>query len=363
MGFGIRPAKKSLSFIPDQIQEHSFRVMNEDLSETAIKLSTSGDLSDYIILPFETVTFDGLEKIINYRLDLSGDIEPGNHEGVILVEQLLLDDASAISTRLALSYKLSLNVPFPNKSITADLNVITNNKEHIFNVSLTNTGNRNIEKIKLNLNIYEGETLTHSFKPKSNSINIAGSKTFEFSVKKGAISNGRYAAIIDVEYDDEFKTIEQIFDLGKPEIGLNIPETNFRPGTINKIDLEFNNLWNQKVFDIYADIDFMDSNSRILSSLTTYSFDIESRGIKSVDSYWDATNFTYGNYKAQVTIYSGNLTSTKTFEVSLLTDTQRRELIMRDNRTQAFTFIFVALVLVLSILLYLLYGKRKKRKP
>lgn len=360
--FGIRPAKKSVQYIPGQVQNHSFRITNEQLTKSSVEISTSGELEHLMIIPENFASFDTAEHIVEYRLDFTKELSPGVYEGKIIVEQLSPEDQSQISAKLALSYKVIVTVPPPKKYLDAEFSLAESEDDYTLILLLENSGNQNIEEAKAVIELVDilDSSSVKTFEPESSSLTVGSSKTFEFILDKKEILPGRYNANIMLSYDKESRYFNESFNIGKPEIDLTIPNSHFTINTMNKFDVVFENLWNQKFSGVYATIEFYDGPSK-LSELRTHSFEIDPRQKKIVEAYWDTTNFTFGGYDAHITIHSGNYTKTNIFSVNIVSEDKQHEILLKQ-KTRPFIFIFAVLILTLIIMVYLLLRNTKKRK-
>ena len=110
-----------------------------------------------------------------------------------------------------------------------------------------------------------------------------------------------YFAKAKAYYDEKIALAEQVFDLGKKSIEItSIEAPGFRLGFINKLSISVRNLWNERLSDLYFNVDIGKGGSFITENLRTINKDVEPLATESFEVFWDTASVEPGVYDLKI---------------------------------------------------------------
>ena len=143
---------------------------------------------------------------------------------------------------------------------------------------------------------------------------------------------------------------------------------NFQLGEIVEFDILLQNLWNQPVKDVFAEVIVSDA-SRITSEFKTSSESVLPLSQATLKGYWNTRNVPVGDYTMDVLLHYGNKISKTPFNVSVsLNDVKVSTIgkIISSKETGGLNFSngMIVIIFIVSILVnvFLFFSIRKIMK-
>jgi len=104
-----------------------------------------------------------------------------------------------------------------------------------------------------------------------------------------------------VDYGKKIE-IEELFRVGYLFVNITDYSYEFESGKINEFNVEVENLWNQKLEDVYAEVSVTDQG-KILDEIKTFSIDLKPWQKTNLTGFFDATSITEGRYIANIRVF------------------------------------------------------------
>ena len=364
LAFGVRPAKKLIAFEPNTHFEYSFRVVNENHEEMDIQVYAEGDLANHIELEqnkYNLTEEDG-DLTINYKLNLPEELTPGENLGKIVVVQSipeLIISGSSISARLRLTHKVIVNVPYPDKYISARIDFTELEEEINISTHINNLGIEDIGMLKTEISILDGEKEIENLETRTTQLKIKEKKTLSTMMDRTNIKNGSYKAMAKIGYDDQALELIKELIIGRPNIKLVNHDQFFMYGIINEFNIELINEWNTNISNIYAEIFIFKENQQV-ASIKTISFDLTPYERKTVTSYFDARDFEEGEYSVDIVLNYLDYKSQEDLKIEVLSEEEYRKKIAGTSPLVYWIIGIMAIVIIVLTLLILKVFRMKK---
>ncbi|MFH1506098.1 MAG: hypothetical protein ABIE94_03890 [archaeon] len=336
---GVAPAVQVIDY-ETGVRTMSFRIINKERVDMKVALYPTGELGDYITIEDELIDIssEDKEKTVYYKINLPKDLEPGIKDaGVIVVELpqkfartednlIVTDDTSVlfekkdkdtlVSATTAIIAKLQVDVPYPGVYAEATLYVSESDVDEktTFTISLFNRGTEKIEPSATI--IIKGPTNEEIARIDTGSTSIEAGK--EGKLVGNWLANveaGTYVAEAIVNYNGKLVKPTKNFVVGNKGIRIgDLIVNNFRLGGIAKLDVDIISEWNQKIEDVYADMQIMDQKGNTVSDVKTISMSIEPFSEETISGYWDTQGVNIGDYDVNIVLHYGGKTTAKLFE-------------------------------------------------
>jgi len=321
---GITPGRTSMNFEAGLHKDVSFSVLNTEKKDMNIIFAVKGDLAEYIILNQASSVILSTEnsKSFSYSVDLPGSFaKPGLYEGEIMVIETPKDfdeEGAFVGATVAVISQVHVYVPYPNKYVEAELNVLENNGKLTFIVPVISRGKLDIVNIKANIDIFNGaEEKIASLETNTDTLNSLERKEL-FVDWNPEVNPGRYKAVVTVRYDNEVATVLKEFNIG--EMFLEILEINikdFELGEIAKFDALVENKWSSNLKDVYLNILVYNSEGEIMADFKSPTYDINSLSKSEMVAYWDTAGVHEGTYEGKLILKYGEKATDKNIQMKI----------------------------------------------
>lgn len=227
----------------------------------SVVFTVRGDLAEYITLNQAYAEFSSSEesKSFTYLITLpQSSLSSGKHEAEIVALEVPKDvkeKGTFVGATLAVVTQLHVYVPYPDKYVDAEVNVIESGGQTIFFIPVTSRGKLDIVEIKATIDIYSGDEQKIATID-SNTDSLLSLERKELVAKWDASVNpGRYKAVVTVRYDNEVTTVLKGFNIGEMFLELQeIIVKDFQLGGIAKINALVENKWSSLLKDVYLNI-------------------------------------------------------------------------------------------------------------
>ena len=376
LAIGVSPAKKYIDFTPAQSQELSLKVYNNEHKDMTAAIYIQGELSQYIELTTNLITLNKNQEFaeVKYTITLPNQIpRPGIHQAEILIIELLDEknnQKTAVNALPAVTSLIKLRVPYPDKYAEANLYIepASINEEVSFTIPVFNYGTEPLTNVYAKIEIL-GATYQKIAEVQTNKISL---NTKEESTLGAVLppqpNPGIYHAIATVYYGNNNIRLEKNFEIGTLYVKINqVKVEDFTLGSIAKFDIYIENIWNQYLEQVFADVIFKDKQGTEYSRYKTATIDLKSYGIGKLEAYWNTKDLPTGEYELDVTLNYQNKTTTSLIETNINLDSISTNKIIgkaimgSSGKTNTNNLlIFGLIILVIINIAWFFYFKKKK---
>jgi len=386
---GIGPALNVVDFTPSVEKELSFRIVNNENKDMKVAVYPQGELAEYIKLEKSIVEIKASEseKIIKYKVAFPEKLEPGTRTADILVLEIPTEETvlvlgnktvifneqqSMVKATISLIHQLIVTVPYPDKYVNGKVYISKANVNETvtFTVSLFNLGKQDVRKAKAVIVIKAptGEELA-VIKTDEISLNsLAESKLVGYWTANAG--NGNYYAEVIVDYDGKTFIMAKDFSVGDLRIEIESLEVdNFRLGTIAKFDVLLRSRWNEKIPNVYADLQVIDSSGNKMADFKTNIVNLDQKSIGEVSGLWDTAGVEVGRYDVNVKVNYGGKTAEKLFQTVVSIDKIEvqgsltgQAISARNTKRDSILILIVAILIAINIGWFVYFKKIRKNK-
>ncbi len=312
LSLGITPGRTTINFESGLHQEVAFSIVNTEHKDMSIVFTVRGDLAQYITLnkAFEEFLAGEESKSFTYSINLPQGFEkPGKYEGEIVALELpsnFKEQGTFVGATVAVVSQLYVYVPYPNKYVEAEVNVIDSGGKINFIIPVVSRGKLDIVNVKAIIDIYT---------PLNEKVATIESNTIPLNSLQRAdllaewtpsVNPGRYMAVATIIYDNEKTIVEKEFNIG--ELVLEILEINVRDfelGEIAKFNALIENKWSEGLKDVYLNILVYNNEGEIMADFKSPTYDLDALGKSEMVAYWDTGGVREGTYDGKIILKYG----------------------------------------------------------
>lgn len=319
---GVTPGRTTIDFEPGIQKTVSFEIVNSKGENFEVTLSADGELSNYIDIESDKIFVLSSEelKMVSYNINFPESLEPGMHKGRIIISEVPEEvdgDDSYVSAMLAVATQIYVNVPYPGKYATSEMDIRNANEgEDVrFIFPVTNKGEFDLTSVRANVDIYNSlDEKVSSFN--TTSIAIPSGEKKEIIHKWGAdVPIGEYHAIATVIYDEGEINLNGTFDVGSRDLELQeISVNSFVLGEIVKLEMLVESKWSEPIDGAYIRAIIENDLGDVVSNFESGTYSVEPLTKQVFVSFWDTAGVEVGSYDAEVSINYGNKSSRKNLE-------------------------------------------------
>ncbi len=322
LALGISPAKTTINSEETKSYAGEFLVINNDLEDMDLTISTQGELAQYITLKTKEISLhrEGGTGTIYYTLTLPDKIPPGETLGAIIVQQKpSAANENTVSSQLVLYHKIILLGPYPDKYVITKLNFHESGNTIRFVSEVENKGKKNIDTIKTIFYVNDKEQQQQVLETQPTSLAVHDDKLLDTTIDKNKFVPGQFEVLAITTYDGQKTEVIKKLQIGKPEIDITYFDKYFTSNEVNKYSLDLLNKWNQQIENIFVDITVKKDNTQI-DQFRTKSVDLDAQTTKRINDYFDAKNKNPGSYTFDMVVnfWNNYRMETKTFKSELL---------------------------------------------
>jgi hypothetical protein len=359
---GVVPGRTTINFEPGISQEVIVRVLNNQKKDMNVLVSKEGELSDYVVLGSEGMSFNSNEgeKFFTYTVNLPQEIEkPGDHDveiSFVEVPDSATEGETMIGARPSVVTQLRVKVPYPGRYAEADLQISVLDDDVTFTIPLFNLGTEDLN-IRANIRILgpDDEELAEI---NTDSIEVRAGGSSKIVGHWSAPFVGNYLAVVEVDYGKVIE-LEKGFDVGDMFIRIvDIMFGEFELGDIARIDIEVQSGWNEIIEGVYADVFIKNKEGHTIAILKTASYDIKALSDGLLTAFWDTKEVIVGTYEVVIKLNYAGKWSEERFEIIMGEEYIRKVIEIAKPRILIWLLIIVALIISIIIVFYI-YFKRK----
>lgn len=324
---GITPGRTTINFEPGLHKEVSFSILNSEHKDMSVVFTVKGNLSESVTLTQTYAEFSSSEdsKSFTYLIDLPEKVDkPGKYKIEIVALEMpkdIKEKGAFVGATVSVVTQLYIYVPYPNKYLEAEVNVVESEGKEIFFVPITNRGKLDIVNAKAVIDIYT--SLNEKVATiESNTDSLASLERKELVAEwEPDVNPGRYLAIVTVLYDDEVFKTEKKFNIG--EKFLEILEVNikdFELGGIAKFDALVENKWSNDLKDVYLNIIVYNDEGEVMADFKSPNYKIGSMEKSKIVAYWDTAGVHKGTYDGKIILKYGEKSTERNIQMKITED-------------------------------------------
>lgn len=300
---GIAPSFREYNFQPGLEGSIEYRVFAPDDME--IEISLSGDLAEYVQLSRKTMKGGGTFTA-NFKLPESIATPGLNRVRVYIGEKIDPELAAGfIGTRLVVISQIDIYVPYPGRYLEIDLKGHDANvgEPVNFDLEISNKGKEDATVVPV-IEIYSGQGVINALVFNERTIASQDRIVLTKPLDTSALNPGTYKAVAKVDYGTLAQD-EVDFRIGSLNIEITNYTNKFYLGRLQKFEVFLESGWNDKIDGAYAEIQIL-NGSKVLDSFRTTTIELTPWEQKSVEGYFDTSNYSEGFYDANITaVYFG----------------------------------------------------------
>jgi len=346
--FGVSPGKYVVDFSPGLNQNFTFKFKFDRGAE--VDVFASGELKDYVILNTNELIEGG---IVEVEINLPQHIETPGINNIYIEAKQRPSSQGGITLAGHVIARIEVKVPYPGKYAEIKLIAPNANAGELvnFTVLIDNLGTDTI-LAQTTLKIFDYQNITKDdINAGVDVINPKSSVARIVSVSTEKYKPGTYKAIALVDFGGiEPIKDEKQFRLGELLVNITNHSREFVRNKINKMDIEVESLWNDPVYNLYAQVSLINYDiSFVTPSISLYPW-----SKNTLTGFFDTTDIKENKFKANITLVYNEKSSSKIVNLSF------------DKTVNYTLYIVIGIILLILILLivivFLIIKLKKKRK-
>lgn len=355
---GISPSMIKMDFQPGYEETFYFTVSGVASSKVIIH----GSLGQYITVS-DSVLKNKNSFAVTIKLPEKMDT-PGINKGFIEVVEMRETQEGMVAGVAAIEAPIYVRVPYPGiytevGFVVADVNV---NETAHFYVEIKNLGTLNITRAFADIEVKDAENRTTARLKTNEKPVLAGSRE-ELAAEMATIGYkpGAYMAYAEISYDMEKKYLSDAFRIGGLTIKIRNHTRQFLQNTINRFDVDIESGWNNKIRDLYAEIQVKNS-TKVIAEMKTPLADLEPWETAKLTAYWDTKNVNIGAYSAVASLYYEGKSDTHNLEVFVVKPKElEKPGILSSSMAAALLLVLLALLIIADIIWVVKRNKGRKK--
>lgn len=371
---GVSPARTTIDYTADSSRDVIITIINTEGRNIAATVYTE-DKSG--IVKIEDNEFDlshnEKSKDIKLKLKLPPNMKPGITDIDIVIKQLPDEEYPSplfIKTELAVISQIRIRAPYPGKYAEIENIEVTNaivNSTARFSVPVINFGNATINELQAKIKILDPDkNVKAEILSQKTTLDANRRVILEAQWNTGNMPTGKYHAIAEVMFDGMTNTKEKDFNLGKLIIRLLRVETNnYQFGGIAKYDIWVQSEWNEKIKDMFGELEINDSNQQIIATLKTPTTELEPYTPTAITAFWDTSSVPIGQYFLHLRLRFNGIVQEADMISDLTYDGIRTRLVDISGKAVAKTFkasTLIPIIIVILLIANIIYMVRRRNQ-
>ncbi len=332
LALGIRPAKTSIVFEEGRDYVQQFWVVNNEAREFSVKISVGGEMEQYVTLHTPELTFrsDDGAKAIDFEVHLPEFVPPGESKAVITVEEDLASVAqNVISSKIVLKHDILIQGPYPDKYVVAKLNFHESGNDIRLVSELKNLGTKDIGAIQTIFYVNDKNQKVQELATEQTSLSSKENKLLDAHLDRSLLELGEFEVSALTMYDGQKVEVVKKLIVGEPDVDITYFNEYFIAYAINQYSLELLNKWNQRLENVFVDVEVKKEGQKI-DQFRTRSVDLDAEMTKRINDYLDATDKGPGKYSFEMMVNFWNLVrdtqKTFTFESEFVSEQEAQDI-------------------------------------
>ncbi|MFH1787749.1 MAG: hypothetical protein ABH811_03090 [archaeon] len=324
---GITPGRTTVNFEPNLNKEIQFSIINSEHKDMSVVFVVRGDLADVVTLTQTYAEFSSSDdsKSFSYMVNLPDKIaKPGLYEIEIVALEMpkdIKEKGTFVGATISVVTQLYIQVPYPDKYLEADVNVMDSEGKTIFLIPVVSRSKLDIVNVKAMIDIYT--SLNEKVASiESNSLSLNSLERKELVAELDSVVNpGKYLAVVNIIYDNEILKIEKEFNIG--EMVLEIKEVNvrdFQLGEIAKFEALVENKWASDVKEVYLNILVYNNEGEVMADFKSPTYDLNALSNVEMVAYWDTGGVHEGTYDGKILLKFGEQSIDRNIQMKITDD-------------------------------------------
>ncbi len=302
---GISPASARIPYSVGA--EYNFEIQVTSQSPMKFNLSAKGSFPEAFSFSNNEFYLSETYMKIPIKLVQPEFDEPGPKTTYLCANQIPPKEYGrrTIGAVVSVCSTIILEVPYPDKYVSFSMKTenVNQGETVYFEIEAANKGEKNVNLLSGNIEMYEKET--NKF---IDSVSLTEIQNLETSKREKMYAEwstqnqnpGKYLAVAKINYDEKSAEKQAEFRVGTHEVVLKSINSTVVAGAIRPFDIEIENLWNEKVENVYADVIIYNNQSQEIQSFQTTSKNLGPFEISKLKGYIDATNFAPQKYNIKI---------------------------------------------------------------
>jgi len=321
---GITPGRTTINFEPGLSKEVSFSIINSEHKDMSVVFAVRGDLADSVTLTqtYAEILSSENSKSFTYNVNLPERVTtPGLYEVEIVALEMpkdIKEKGTFVGATVSVITQLHIYVPYPDKYIEGDINVMESEGKKMFFIPVVSRGKLDIVNVKAVIDIYT--SLNEKIATvESNALPLNSLERKELIAEWDAnVNPGKYLAVASIIYDNEIVKIEKEFNVGEMVLGIEqIIVKNFELGEIAKFDALVNNKWSSDLKEVYLNIIVYNNEGEIMADFKSPTYDIDALSKAEMVAYWDTGGVHEGTYDGKIILKYGEKSTERNIQMKI----------------------------------------------
>ncbi|MFH1151867.1 MAG: hypothetical protein V1788_01950, partial [Nanoarchaeota archaeon] len=311
IAIGITPARTTINFEKGLSQNVPFSILNSENKDMSVVFTVRGDLAEYVTLTQAYAEFSSSEgsKSFNYIISLPQDsLFPGRHEAEIVALEMpkdIKEKGTFVGATLAVITQLHVYVPYPDKYVEGELNIIQSQQDSstVFLVPVTSRGKLDVIDVRAIIDVYT--SLNEKVATvETNSVSLNSLERKDLSVTWPAnVNPGKYLAIATIIYDEKTTEVQKEFQVGNMIMEIKeVIVKDFELGGIAKFDALVESKWSTELKDVYLNIIVYNHEGEVMADFKSPNYNMLALGNTRMVAYWDTAGVKQGTYEGKISI-------------------------------------------------------------
>jgi hypothetical protein len=362
-GLGITPAITRIDFAPNGSYLINYNILFAEPNQK-VSVNITGDFVEYA--KSDKKTLNASEGFTVY-IDLPQKVNIyGNRKINIRVKEYS-DEISrtGLSTLLEVVGLIVIRVPYPGKygEIRNFYTYNANEGESFsFTLDLENLGSEQLNP-EIYFEVYSDNKLLDKYNIGSKAVLTRTVETFEKIVDINKYTAGNYNVIAYVRLDDSSNTLlktNTTLRIGSLFVEINNWTREVYLGKISPFDIDIESKWNNDIKSVYAEVNVSYENGSYADFFKTSPVSLGRWGKSVLNGFFNAENLAPGNYKANITLFYEETTSSKFVDLRVAVP----EVPKKESKILDYIIIFgvAGLIILIAVIILIVLLKRKNRE-
>lgn len=315
LSVGVSPPAKEYIFEPGIEGEIQFYFRNNLEKPTTLIASLGGELADYATISSEKEMYlNPQEKgYVDVSFSLPEHIgEPGWHSFNVIATEAS-GSGGTVGARGEVKVPISFFVLYPGKKLSIKLDAADAGVGQ--NVSLRlnvfNVGTEPVEQASAKIEILKDSKKIGEVSSEPFAVEVMESKNIDIYWNSEGAAQGVYLANAAVAYSLGEEYANDTFRIGTFDIDVTNHTKKVGRNAVNKFFVEVESKWNQKIENIFADINVL-KNGNSVASFSAAEQSLEPWQKKRINGFLDAEGLEKGGYNISINVRFSSQGETKT---------------------------------------------------
>lgn len=324
---GVSPSRHTIEFEPNFEDTFTFSAINNGDTVSTVELYLKGPQSQYMTLSDTKLTIQPQQTAgFQVTVKLPASIEkPGIHDNRIGVLESAAAAAAgggaSVAVRTGVEAQIWVKVPYPGKYLEAGFDPLGTHRVGDtvnFVLQVTSLGTEATTGTAA-IEVYSGSQKVATLDAGSATLQPGETKALSASWSSVGHSAGKYRALAIISFEGTSTTTEAFFNIGDLIVNIvDIDTSGLKKGSISKVSVGIESLWNEPLQNVFADITVLNKNGAQLATAKTPSQEVPANSQAKLETFLDLTSVKEDEGDLRVVVSYADKTAEKTVPVSLV---------------------------------------------